>query len=121
MTGHTGSYRWMAPEVVRNEKYDEKVDVYSFGVILWEMMSTDVPFSNLTDMQAAMNTSNGMRPVVPNSIPEPVKQLIKDCWLQEPHLRPSFTEILARLKNIQDMGKEIGPAPGAQPACCSIV
>lgn len=36
-------------------------------------------------------------------------------------LRPSFTEILARLKNIQDMGKEIGPAPGAQPACCSIV
>jgi len=71
---------------VRNEKYDEKVDVYSFGVILWEMMSTDVPFSNLTDMQAAMNTSNGMRPVVPNSIPEPVKQLIKDCWLQEPHV-----------------------------------
>jgi serine/threonine protein kinase len=72
---------------VRNEKYDEKVDVYSFGVILWEMMSTDVPFSNLTDMQAAMNTSNGMRPVVPSNVPEPVKKLIKDCWVHEPDVR----------------------------------
>jgi serine/threonine protein kinase len=120
MTGHTGSYRWMAPEVVRNEKYDEKVDVYSFGIILWEMIASDVPFSNLTDMQAAMNTSNGMRPALPPSCTPNMKDLIRACWAPEPSERPSFQEVLDKLQVIKRemAGKKEGGGSGGEKACC---
>lgn len=119
MTGHTGSYRWMAPEVVRNEKYDEKVDVYSFGIILWEMIASDVPFSNLTDMQAAMNTSNGMRPQIPGSCSVNTKQLIQNCWASEPKDRPSFQDILSALEIIKKEAKT--SSPGGEKVCCVVV
>lgn len=116
MTGHTGSYRWMAPEVVRNEQYNEKVDVYSFGMILWEMIACDVPFSNLTDMQAAMNTSNGMRPAIPPATMPLLRDLIQDCWAGEPKERPTFVAVLERLAAIKTL---VGEGTGAQqPACC---
>lgn len=53
-TKHTrvGTYQWMAPEVVRNEKkVDEKSDVYSFGVILWELLTEKIPYEGLTENQ----------------------------------------------------------------------
>jgi serine/threonine protein kinase len=48
MTGNTGSLRFMAPEVVLNEPYNEKCDVYSFSLILWTIMETTLPYENLT-------------------------------------------------------------------------
>lgn len=130
MTGHTGSYRWMAPEVVRNEKYSEKVDVYSFGVILWEMVSADIPFSSMSDVQAAMNVSSGMRPRIPAHIAPLTKSLIEDCWRDNPAERPSFAEVLNRLAEIKE--KEVGVrskgvgnganSPSSQPGCgCTLV
>ena len=47
MTGKIGTYQWMAPEVINNEKYTEKADVYSFGIILWEIASREPPYKNI--------------------------------------------------------------------------
>lgn len=49
----SGTYRWMAPEMVRHRPYSRKVDVYSFGLLLWEMVSGQMPFEEMTPIQAA--------------------------------------------------------------------
>lgn len=51
LTAETGTYRWMAPEVIRHEPYSTKADVYSFGVVLWEMITKDQPFRGMTPIQ----------------------------------------------------------------------
>jgi serine/threonine protein kinase len=48
-----GTYRWMAPEMIKRKAYNRKVDVYSFGLLLWEMISGRIPFDDLTPLQAA--------------------------------------------------------------------
>ncbi|XP_062019955.1 serine/threonine-protein kinase STY46-like isoform X2 [Rosa rugosa] len=54
MTAETGTYRWMAPEVIEHKPYDHKADVFSFGVILWELLTGKLPYENLTPLQAAL-------------------------------------------------------------------
>ena len=61
--------------------------VRSFGVILWEMVSADIPFSSMSDVQAAMNVSSGMRPRIPSHIAPLTKSLIEDCWRDNPAVR----------------------------------
>jgi serine/threonine protein kinase len=53
LTAETGTYRWMAPEVIRHEPYSSKADVYSFGIVLWELLAKDQPFRGLTPIQGA--------------------------------------------------------------------
>ncbi|KAK1260492.1 Serine/threonine-protein kinase EDR1 [Acorus gramineus] len=62
MTGETGSYRYMAPEVFRHRKYDKKVDVFSFAMILYEMLEGDPPLASYEPYEAAKHVSEGMRP-----------------------------------------------------------
>ncbi|GMF60732.1 unnamed protein product [Phytophthora fragariaefolia] len=52
LTAETGTYGWMAPEVIRHEPYSSKADVYSFAVVLWELLARDVPFKGQTPMQS---------------------------------------------------------------------
>ncbi|GER47256.1 protein kinase [Striga asiatica] len=63
MTGETGSYRYMAPEVFKHRKYDKKVDVYSFAMILYEMLEGEPPMSHYEPYEAAKYLSDGHRPV----------------------------------------------------------
>eukprot|EP00321_Phaeocystis_globosa_P012339 CAMPEP_0118809206 /NCGR_PEP_ID=MMETSP1162-20130426/81_1 /TAXON_ID=33656 /ORGANISM="Phaeocystis Sp, Strain CCMP2710" /LENGTH=65 /DNA_ID=CAMNT_0006738607 /DNA_START=4 /DNA_END=198 /DNA_ORIENTATION=- len=65
MTAETGSYRWMAPEVIRHEPYGTGCDVYSFGVLCWEMLSYSTPFPQLTVFEVALSVATkGMRPEI---------------------------------------------------------
>mmetsp|Transcript_8457 Transcript_8457/g.13830 ORF Transcript_8457/g.13830 Transcript_8457/m.13830 type:complete len:245 (-) Transcript_8457:1967-2701(-) len=101
MTGETGSYRWAAPEVLRNEKYSEKCDVYSFGIALWEMNTGDIPYSEFTAIQAAVAVADkGIRPSIPKSCPAGLAQLMRDCWNPMPSDRPSFDSIVARIREL---------------------
>ena len=52
LTAETGSYRWMAPEVIRHKSYDEKCDVYSFAMLCWEMLTYRMPFDKMHALQA---------------------------------------------------------------------
>lgn len=51
--GNMGTYRWMAPEMIKEKPYTRKVDVYSFGIVLWELTTALLPFQGMTPVQAA--------------------------------------------------------------------
>ncbi|XP_044464096.1 serine/threonine-protein kinase EDR1-like isoform X2 [Mangifera indica] len=97
-----GTPEWMAPEVLRNEQANEKCDVYSFGVILWELATLWIPWKGLNPMQVvgAVGFQN-RRLEIPEDVDPVVAQIIRDCWQTEPHLRPSFAELMSRLRCLQ--------------------
>lgn len=97
-----GTPQWMAPEVLRNEPSDEKSDIYSFGVILWELATQKIPWEHLNAMQVigAVGFMN-QRLDIPNDVDERWAAMIESCWQSEPQKRPTFQELLERLKDLQ--------------------
>ncbi|RLN70661.1 hypothetical protein BBJ28_00012388 [Nothophytophthora sp. Chile5] len=107
LTAETGTYGWMAPEVIRHEPYSTKADVYSYGVVLWELLAKDVPFRGQTPMQTAMAVAEQrMRPAMPRNTPPKIAELIEHCWNQDAARRPDFSAILQVLPYVkQSMSK----------------
>ncbi|KAK1326474.1 Serine/threonine-protein kinase HT1 [Acorus calamus] len=106
MTAETGTYRWMAPEVIEHKPYDHKADVFSFGIVLWELLTGKLPYEYLTPLQAAVGVvQKGLRPTIPKNTLPKLAELLEKCWQQDPTLRPDFSEIIENLKQI---AKEVG-------------
>jgi serine/threonine protein kinase len=103
MTGETGSYRYMAPEVFLHRPYDKMVDVFSFGVILYEMIEDTSPLSQYDAYEAARKVAKeGLRPEFESKhITEDLKELIQRCWKQDPGERPEFQAIIKTLEMIK--------------------
>jgi len=103
MTGETGSYRYMAPEVFKHRRYDKKVDVFSFAMILYEMLEGDPPLANLEPYEAAKYVSEGNRPTFRSKgyIPE-LRELTEQCWAHDMNQRPPFLDILKRLEKTKE-------------------
>jgi serine/threonine protein kinase len=94
----TGSLLWMAPEVLRGEGYTKSSDVYSFGIILWELLTQLDPYpgkSPANIMAGVMN--DDLRPEIPSSTTTPIRELIESCWHSDPTQRPTFSQILENL------------------------
>jgi serine/threonine protein kinase len=101
MTNAKGTPLYMAPEAW-NVHYDNKVDVYSFGLILYEIISGNGIFSNEGDKgQLFMQLASGWRPEFPGNVNEFVRRLIENCWSREASKRPSFSDILELLKQVE--------------------
>ncbi len=108
MTSETGTYRWMAPEVIRHEPYSQKIDVYSYGVVVWELFACEIPFYGMTPIQAAFAVADkNLRPSAMSeygkAMPIPVgwMEMISRCWHPSPHFRPQFKDIVAALDEME--------------------
>ncbi|KAI3728130.1 hypothetical protein L6452_16760 [Arctium lappa] len=76
-----GTPEWMAPEVLRNEPSNEKCDVYSFGVILWELATLRVPWTEMNSMQVVGAVGFQYRHLdIPETVDPAVSRIITDCW-----------------------------------------
>lgn len=97
-----GTPQWMAPEILCNEQADEKSDVYSYGVVLWEITTEKIPWNDLNPMQVigAVGFMN-RRLEIPKDVDPLWVSLMESCWCSEPQSRPTFQEILNKLKDLQ--------------------
>lgn len=72
-----------------------KSDVYSYGMLLWEMLTGQQPYASYSPVQAALGVAvHGMRPTIPDTTFLPLKCLIEQCWASDPLDRPDFSEVL---------------------------
>jgi len=110
MSGATGSLRYMAPEVADSLPYNHKADVYSFGIILWEMNSFKKPFDGLDKEQFYEKVVHGgERPPINRKWPNGIATLMTDCWDADWRKRPTFREVEERLDSIIGGEKSGGP------------
>jgi hypothetical protein len=90
----------MAPEVLRNEPYNVKADVFSFSLLLWEMMAFERPHENMPG--AAVY---GDRPSIPKSWPEQIRSILERGWSEDlserPHVRDMTKVLLELLQQMQ--------------------
>jgi len=95
MTAGSGTPLWMAPEVINSTKYTEKCDVYSFGIILWEMISRKKPYYDLEveGQGIFLAVYKGLRPSTLTNVPDGLNVLMKSCWDEYAKDRPSFNEL----------------------------
>lgn len=94
-----GTVAWMAPEVIRNEPCSEKVDIWSYGVVLWELMTCEVPYKDVDSSAIIWGVgNNSLHLPIPTTSPPGFKLLIDLCWKPKPRNRPSFKIILNHLE-----------------------
>ncbi|KAH9634659.1 hypothetical protein HF086_000631 [Spodoptera exigua] len=105
----TGTVAWMAPEVIRHEPCSERVDVWSYGVVLWELLTQEVPYKNLEThaIMWGVGTDTIALPV-PTSMPGSMQLLMNQCWNRTPRNRPPFKIIAA---NLEIAGAELASYP----------
>lgn len=95
-----GTPAWMAPEVINREVYTEKSDVYSFGMVLWELLTTHVPFANVNMIKCTMDILDKKRPKIPKDCPDDYAKLLKKCWHHQPERRPTMNQVKNKLYDI---------------------
>eukprot|EP00899_Mesostigma_viride_P028315 jgi/Mesvir1/8669/Mv02609-RA.1 len=118
MTAETGTYRWMAPEVIEHKHYDHKADVFSYGIVLWEMVSGRIPHEDMSPLQTAVAVVQqvGGQGCVDGeewlgcaagwgggnwlSCAAGLEALIVRCWATDPAVRPEFAEIVEILLDL---------------------
>ncbi|XP_052181016.1 probable serine/threonine-protein kinase SIS8 isoform X2 [Diospyros lotus] len=93
-----GTPEWMAPELIRNEPFTEKCDIFSLGVLMWELCTLNRPWEGVPSVQVVYAVANdGSRLEIPEG---PLGKLIAECWA-EPDERPSSKQVLSRLLDVE--------------------
>ncbi|XP_039153204.1 uncharacterized protein LOC27207642 isoform X3 [Drosophila simulans] len=96
-----GTYAWMPPEVISVSTYSKFSDVWSYGVLLWELITGETPYKGFDPLSVAYGVAvNTLTLPIPKTCPETWGALMKSCWQTDPHKRPGFKEILKQLESI---------------------
>ncbi|CAI8593977.1 unnamed protein product [Vicia faba] len=101
--GVRGTLPWMAPELLNgnSSRVSEKVDVFSFGISMWELLTGEEPYADM-HCGAIIGgiVKNTLRPPIPERCDPEWRKLMEECWSRDPEYRPSFTEITNRLRSM---------------------
>lgn len=115
--GVRGTLPWMAPELLNGSSslVSEKVDVFSFGIVMWELLTGEEPYADL-HYGAIIGgiVSNTLRPPVPELCDPDWTALMERCWSSEPSERPNFTEIADELRAMANKLPSKGQAANPQ-------
>ncbi|TDH00034.1 hypothetical protein EPR50_G00183190 [Perca flavescens] len=108
MTNNKGSAAWMAPEVFEGNNYSEKCDVFSWGIILWEVITRRKPFDEIGGpaFRIMWAVHNGTRPPLIKNLPKPIESLMTRCWSKDPSQRPSMEEIVKIMTHLMKYFQE---------------
>ena len=99
-----------APEVLEENHISEKADVYSFGLLLWEVLSGERPFGGKNPHWVAWTViHNRIRPSLREEWDKPLCDLVSKCWQHDYTARPTFSEILKTLEGMHKKGMRISP------------
>ncbi|PSS20906.1 Serine/threonine-protein kinase [Actinidia chinensis var. chinensis] len=99
--GVRGTIPWMAPELLNSKKkmVTEKVDVYSFGIVMWELLTGEDPYGNMRSEEIIAGIIKGnLRPEIPSWCDPAWRSLMERCWSSDPESRPAFSEITKELR-----------------------
>ncbi|KAB2609781.1 hypothetical protein D8674_040163 [Pyrus ussuriensis x Pyrus communis] len=99
--GVRGTIPWMAPELLsgNNNLVTEKVDVYSFGIVMWELLTGEEPYGRLRSEEMIAGIIKGsLRPEIPSWCDPTWRSLMERCWSSDPNTRPTFSEIAKDLR-----------------------
>ncbi|XP_011310598.1 mitogen-activated protein kinase kinase kinase 10 isoform X2 [Fopius arisanus] len=97
-----GTFAWMAPEVIIQNTFSTASDVWSYGVLLWELLTGETPYKGINALAVAYGVAvNKLTLPIPSTCPQPWKYLMQACWSCDSHGRPDFTEILEALDDVR--------------------
>ncbi|XP_071631322.1 mitogen-activated protein kinase kinase kinase 7 [Temnothorax longispinosus] len=104
MTNNKGSAAWMAPEVFEGSRYTEKCDVFSWGIILWEVLTRKKPFDDIgaSAYRIMWAVHVGQRPPLIEGCPKPIEDLMTRCWQKTPEERPSMDEVVRIMTKLSE-------------------
>ncbi|XP_033121375.1 mitogen-activated protein kinase kinase kinase 7-like isoform X1 [Anneissia japonica] len=107
MTNNKGSAAWMAPEVFEGNQYSERCDVFSWSIILWEVITRRKPFSEIGGpaFRIMWAVHQGKRPPLIRNLPKPIEKLMTRCWSKEPTQRPSMAEVASIMSKLMEYFK----------------
>ncbi|KAH3786828.1 hypothetical protein DPMN_164940 [Dreissena polymorpha] len=95
--------KWTAPEALNYGKYTTMCDVWSYGILMWEIFSNGLtPYPGWTNAIARDKVEQGYRMPAPQGIPDSVYQLMLKCWEANPSTRITFQEVIKTLKNLTE-------------------
>lgn len=101
MTNNMGSAAWMAPEVFKSSCYTEKCDVFSWGIILWQVLSREQPFKEYSLSFAILwQVSKGTRPPLIENCPKPIENLMVACWDSDADKRPTMEQVVETMRKL---------------------
>ena len=98
-----GTPRWMAPEVLREQKHSYQSDIYSLGMVMWEISAKNtVPFQQFSEIwPIILNVGDGsLKETIPADTPQELKEIVELCWRTEPSERISLIDIENELDKV---------------------
>merc|ERR1712000_697920 len=107
-TSDVGPLEWMAPESIKEKTYSKKSDVWSYGVVIWEIFERSSPWPEMTPVQAAMLVvyeNQHLQP--PAHAPAFFKNMMLRCFARNPTSRPEFNDLINDFGSLQQQQPEL--------------